>query len=291
MATFGSLDPGTWCARASVEPAATPRLSDGRGGFWRESGRAQWHALPRTLGNGGLVRLTRVAMAGAASACIAVLAPATVAPATADAGPGFTVSNTSATGAPVRWNPCVPVTWKMNPGRGGAREVARLRRAMKKAARESGLTLFYRGTTTWTPSSLDAVSPDGVAMTIVVTPAASRLAAGGMTTKLRSSTPVGRATRYTGALSVISDRYVTQTSTRVRARMACSPWRALLERTSSTIPGTRERRTAPSTEPACGRSAAIRRIAQGRTGRGISRDRHRHRHRHHPRPSRTCPLS
>ena len=54
---------------------------------------------------------------------------------------------------PVRWNPCVTHTYRLNPGGTTSRERAFVRAQIALAARLAGITLIYRGTTTFIPTS------------------------------------------------------------------------------------------------------------------------------------------
>jgi hypothetical protein len=65
--------------------------------------------------------------------------------------PGYASQYRWAPGAAARWNPCVPIGYRVNPTQGGAGALADARAAFVRLGQASGLRFAYRGTTTRVP--------------------------------------------------------------------------------------------------------------------------------------------
>ncbi len=93
-------------------------------------------------------------VAGAAAVPAAAASPADKAGAVTNAGapiePGprtHQYLNTAEDGGPTRWDPCAPVTWKLEPGQATETQVRTLREAVDYMAGATGLNFVYMGIT------------------------------------------------------------------------------------------------------------------------------------------------
>ncbi len=93
-------------------------------------------------------------VAGAAAVPAAAASPADKAGAVTNAGapiePGprtYQYLNTAEDGGPTRWDPCAPVTWKLEPGQATETQVRTLRKTVDEMAAATGLNFVYKGIT------------------------------------------------------------------------------------------------------------------------------------------------
>lgn len=98
-------------------------------------------------------------------------AVALVCPPAAGTDPGYAIYQTQyRSSEPVRWNPCQPITFKVNAnGLANAAAVRRVRAAVAEAAAASGITFRYVGTTGFVPDNRWHPVPRSVGADVVIT--------------------------------------------------------------------------------------------------------------------------
>lgn len=83
----------------------------------------------------------------------------------------YTFLQTAADGTPARWNPCTPISYRVNASLASAGALADAQEAIARVAGASGLTFLYKGATTAIPSGGSQGPTDDAALIIAwVTP-------------------------------------------------------------------------------------------------------------------------
>lgn len=115
--------------------------------------------------------MARVRAAAGGLVALVVVAVALVGPPAAGAGPGYAIYQTQyRSSEPVRWNPCAPITFRINAnGLANAAAVRRVRDAVAEAAAASGIEFRYVGTTGFVPDSRWHPVPRSVGADVVIT--------------------------------------------------------------------------------------------------------------------------
>lgn len=113
--------------------------------------------------------MARVRGATGAAVLLLVLSALAVMPAdAASRGYSFYATQTRSS-EPVRWNPCSPVTYRINPnGFAGPAAIARLRWAVTEVSAASGIRFRYLGRTRHVPDSRTAPVPRSVDADVVI---------------------------------------------------------------------------------------------------------------------------
>lgn len=82
-------------------------------------------------------------------------------------------------GQTVRWNPCAPISYRVNLGTLGSGVVTDVQAALGKISAASGLSFSYAGTTTFVPTSTNAASAPAALVIAVAGPTQTDLYASG----------------------------------------------------------------------------------------------------------------
>ncbi len=90
--------------------------------------------------------------AGAAAGPQRSVASPPAAPAPSPGALGYAVWSRNADGSPVRWNPCAPIHWTLNPTGAPSGALADLDTATRRITEATGIEFVYDGTTTEIPT-------------------------------------------------------------------------------------------------------------------------------------------
>lgn len=116
--------------------------------------------------------MTRARGAAAGLLLLATLAAVlAVGPATSAATAPYAFAETqTGSSEPVRWNPCAPITYRINSnGLAGTTTVNRVRAAVAEAASASGIQIVYLGRTSFVPDDRNTPVPSSVGANVVIT--------------------------------------------------------------------------------------------------------------------------